>query len=45
MAIHRNINKRQGIPKGQSKTDNPEKLATQGTKTKKNKAKTQHNIR
>ena len=24
-------NKRQGIPKGQSKIDNPEKLATQGT--------------
>ena len=25
------INKRQRIPKGQSKMDNPEKLATQGT--------------
>ena len=29
------INKRQRIPKMQSKMDNPEKLATQGTKTKK----------
>ena len=26
-----NINKRQRIPKGQSKMDNPEKLATQDT--------------
>ena len=25
------LNKRQRIPKGQSKMDNPEKLATQGT--------------
>ena len=25
------VNKRQRIPKGQSKMDNPEKLATQGT--------------
>ena len=25
------VNKRQRIPKGQSKKDNPEKLATQGT--------------
>ena len=28
--VHK-INKRQRIPKGQSKIDNPEKLATQGT--------------
>ena len=37
-------NKRNRIPKGQSKMDNQEKLATQGTQTKKNKAKTQHNV-
>ena len=35
------LNKHQRIPKGQSKMDNPEKLATQ-TKTK--KALTQHNM-
>ena len=34
------------MPKGQSKMDNPEKLATLGTQdtTTKNKAKTQHNM-
>ena len=37
-------NKRQRIPKGQSEMDNPEKLATQGNKTKENKIKTQHNM-
>ena len=36
----RRINKRYIIPKGQSKMDNPEKLATQGTQYEK---KTQHN--
>ena len=34
------VNKRQRTPKGQSKLDNPEKLATQGTqKQNKNTAK------
>ena len=39
-------NKRQRIPKGQSKMDNPENLASQGTQEEeeKNKAKTQHNM-
>jgi len=37
--------KRDRIPKGQSKMDNPEKLATyREHKTKKNKTKTQHNM-
>ena len=35
------LNKRQRIPNGQSKMNNPEKLATQGTKDGK---KTQHNM-
>ena len=36
------VNKRQRIPKGQSRMDNPEKLATLGTQdTKRN---TQHNM-
>ena len=34
----------QRTPNGQSKMDNPEKLATQGTKTKKNKTKAQYNM-
>ena len=42
------VNKRQRIPKGQCKMDNPEKLTTQGTqddeKPKQNKTKTQHNM-
>ena len=39
------INKRQRTTKGQSKKDNPEKLATYRVhKTKKNKTKTQHYI-
>ena len=34
------------IPKGQSKMDNPEKLATQGTQYEdKKKKNTQHNMR
>ena len=38
--------KRQRIPKGQSKKDNPKKLATQGTQQKEKKQnKTQHNMR
>ena len=37
------LNKRQRIPKKQSKKDNPEKLETQGTQDKENKTKTQHN--
>ena len=38
------LNKRQRTPKGQSKLDNPEKLATQGTQDedKQNKNKTQY---
>ena len=32
-------NKRQSIPKGQFKMDNPEKLATQGTQDEKTKYK------
>ena len=36
------MNKCQRIPKGQSKLDNPENLATQGTQDKQNKTKTQH---
>ena len=38
------INKRQTIPKGQSKMDNPEKLATYGTQDedKQNKNTTQY---
>ena len=38
------LNKRQRTPKGQSKLDNPEKLATQGTQNedKQNKNKTQY---
>ena len=31
VSCKRNMNKRQRIPKGQSKKNNPEKLATQGT--------------
>ena len=39
------VNNCQRIPKGQSQMDNPEKLATYRVhKTKRNKAKTQHNI-
>ena len=39
------LNKRQRIPKGQSKMYNPEKLAAQGTQDEvKNKAKTQHKM-
>ena len=38
------IYKCQRIPKGQTKMDNPEKLATQGTQDKEKKAKTQHNM-
>ena len=34
----------QRTPNGQSKMGNPEKLATQGTKTKKNKTKAQYNM-
>ena len=38
------VNKRQRIPKGQSKMDNPDKLATQATqdKDKQNKNTTQY---
>ena len=38
------IYKREIIPKGQSKMDNPEKLATQSTRNEENKTKTQHNM-
>ena len=39
------FNKRQRIQKGQSKMDNPEKLAKDRVhKTKNNKTKTQHNM-
>ena len=37
------VNKRQRIPKGQSKMDTPEKLAKQDNKTKTSKTKTEHN--
>ena len=37
-------NKRQRIPKGQSKMDNPEKLATQGTQDEEKQNKRQHNM-
>ena len=36
LVLSKVINKRQRIPKGQSKTENPEKLATQGTQDKTN---------
>ena len=38
------VNKRQRIQKGQSKMDNPEKLATQDTQVKEKQKKTQHNM-
>ena len=39
-----NVTKRQRIPKGQSKMNNPEKLTTQGTKdTRGRKTKQKHN--
>ena len=37
-------NKRQRIPKGQSKKENTEKLATQSTQDEESKTKTQHNM-
>ena len=36
------MNKRQRIPKGQSKRDTPEKLGTQGTQEKQNKHSTHY---
>ena len=36
------LNKRQRIPKGQSKMDNPQKLATQCTQDEKTKTKTEN---
>jgi hypothetical protein len=36
---HYNLNKRKKIPKGQSKMDNPEKLATEGTQDEKKQHK------
>ena len=36
------MNKRQRIPKGQSKRDNPEKLGTYGTQEKQNKHSTHY---
>ena len=40
------LNKRQKIPKGQSKMDNPETLAIQGTQDEENQSKntTKHNM-
>ena len=38
------VNKRQGIPKGQSKKDDPEKMGTQCTRRRNPKSKTQHNM-
>ena len=38
------INKRQRIPKWQSKMDNPEKLATQSTQDEVKKTKAQSNM-
>ena len=37
-------NKRQSIPKGQFKMENPEKLATQDTQDENNKIETQPNV-
>ena len=36
--------KHQRIPKAQSKKDDPEKLATQGTQDEEKQSKTQHNM-
>ena len=35
------VNKRQRIPKGQSKKNNPEKLATQGTQDEENSCRSE----
>ena len=39
------MNKRQRLPKGQSKKYNSEKLATQGTQDEENKPKAQRNMK
>ena len=38
------VNKRQRIPKGQSKLDNPEKLVTYGTLDDEKQSKAQNNM-